>query len=226
MHKLESPNGQKYRHDYQLWSLMRTVAKKGTKKRNAIPRESVKRYVDQLVPRFFDDGAFAALAFRSLCSDRDSLFVCPQNLSESQRGGVRKPTLHTCGESHFKAGGESTLTVHITCPLESLNGISYSPNLACLAKKRYSCTQASSDELEPASASVRHARLQDVPMAPEVSKPVRRREAKHPETRACRSASPWQVASHHSSPEQRGTDMLHTLARMHAPIRTSVREDL
>ena len=42
---------------------MRTVAKKGrlSKRRNAIPRESarIKRYVDQLVPRSFDDGAFA-----------------------------------------------------------------------------------------------------------------------------------------------------------------------
>ena len=73
MHKLESPNGQKYHHDYQLWSLMRTVAKKGrlSIKRNAIPRENarIKRYLDQLVPRSFDDGAFAALVFRSLCSD-------------------------------------------------------------------------------------------------------------------------------------------------------------
>ena len=87
------PNSQKYRHNYQLWSLMRTVAKKGTKKRNAIPRESakIKRYVDKLVLRSFDDGAFAALVFRSLCSDRNSLNVCPQSHGESHRGSLHKP---------------------------------------------------------------------------------------------------------------------------------------
>ena len=36
-------------------------------------------------------------------------------------------------EAHFAA--ESTLTVQITCRLESLNGILCSPNLACLATK-------------------------------------------------------------------------------------------